>query len=225
MSVWVTLAVALFATGGLIISLYLAVQLFFEGKRFAASPKVGMKTGAKEGSLCFYATWKPNILPIEFYRVKLSHFSPESLVKEGAISLTFDPPQKAPFAVSVELTEEFKDLLTAGQVGRKAVLMAEFKTIDGFVVAKQFLLAKAKGIYLGQAKVKNVPKNLNELPTVLPDAPAVSTLDYGELVARKKKLKVLADEAKKKAAKAPAKPAAPAPAAPAAAAPSDVPTT
>src|SRR5262249_6146365 len=104
-----------------------------------------------------------------------------------------------------------------------AIITVEFRTSDNLVaIAQNVWLAGARKIYKG-AKSK-MPAIATKLKPVAADLPAVSTLDYAELVARRQKLKELEAQAKAKAAAqaaakaaAAAKPATPAtPGAPAA---------
>lgn len=212
MPVWLSLGIAAFATAGMFFTLYLAVVGVVEARRAKAAPRVGICPGEGEGQLGFYVKWDPKMFNLAFFRIKMSHYSPENKIKEGAFSLSYDPPQKESFLQIAELPSEFKDLLAEGQAGKKAIFTVDFRTTDGFVVAKNILLSDLKKIYFKQ---KGKAPALNKLELAKPDLPDVSTLDYDEWVERKGKLKRLMDEAKAKAAKA--KPA-PAPA-PAAAAP------
>lgn len=210
MSVWVSLFLAAFLTFGLFFSLFMLVNVVVGGRKASANPRVGITKGDKEGSLGLWVNWKPGVFALEFYRIKVSYYAPESEIREGSFSVTFDSPRKAPFLQYVELPAVLKDLLTAGQTGRKAIITVEAKTVDNFVVIKESYLAQVKKIFLGQ-RTDKVPE-LEKFESVAMDAPPVASLDYAELVERKKKLKALTDAAKAKAAKA----AAPKPAAPAA---------
>ncbi len=197
-------------TLGLFAGLYAVILALLGVRTNKAKPRVGIASGDKDGTLGFWVQWDSKAFALAFYRIKVSHYSPESAVKEGAFSVSWEPPQKESCLQFVDLPQEFKDLLTEGQVGRKSVVTVEFKTIDNFVVAKNFYLAKVKEVYLRR---KDAGPSVNRLPAVPADVPSVSTLDYGELVERRKKLKTLEAEAKAKAAKAAPKPAAaPAPA-------------
>ncbi len=208
MSVWLSLFVSVFMTVGLFGGLYALIMAFLGFRTNKAKPRIGVASGDKEGSLAFWVQWDSKAFALQFYRVKVSHYSPESKVKEGVFSVTWDPPQKESFLQMVELPAEFKDLLTEGQVGRKSIVTVEFRTIDNFAVPKSFYLAKLKEIYL-QRKVAG--PSVTKLAAAPVDVPSVSTLDYLELVDRRKKLKTLESEAKAKAAKAAPKPAAAAP--------------
>ena len=197
MSVGFSLFLAIIATGFMFFGLYALVIAVVEGKRGKAKPKLGICPGEKEGELGFWITWDAKQFAIEIYRLRVSFYSPESRVKEGMFTVTFDPAATEAFIQFVELPATFKELVTEGQVGKKANMM----------LAKDYYLGAVKAVYLGQkAKTPSLPKQ----KSVPADLPAVSTLDYFELVERKKKLKTLADEARAKAAKA--KPAAAAPA-------------
>jgi len=209
MPVWLSLFTAIFMTLALFGGLYALILALLGFKSNKAKPRVGAASSDKEGSLAFWVKWDSTAFALQFYRLKVSHYSPESTVKEGVFSVTWEPPQKESFLQVVDLPVPFKDLLTEGQVGKKSVVTVEFKTIDNFVVAKDFYLAQLKEIYL---KRTQAGPEVTRLPAVGVDVPSVSTLDYQELVERRKKLKTLEAEAKAKAAKAAPKPAAPAPA-------------
>lgn len=216
MPVGISFFLALFGALGLFATFYFVVLGIIEAKRAKAQPHLGISHSGRVGSLAVWVRWDETAFDVQFYRIRMTHSSPEGTIKEGMFTVTMDPAHKTSFTQEIELPEEFKRLLTSNQIAERSVISIEVKSTDESTLAKHLSLNQARAIYLGQrAATKNLPPLANTLP---PDAPAVMSLSFGELVERKRRLKELTDAAKAKAAKAAAAP--PKPAAPPAVAPS-----
>jgi len=200
MPTWLTLLGAIFGTAFFFAFFYGVIFSFIGLKQHKARPRLGACPGEKEGTLGFWTHWDVTTFAIQIYRIRVSHFSPLNKVKEGQLSVTFDPVQKAPFIQIIELPQEFRDLLNEPLV-KESVITIEAHTTENLAILKNYSLSSLKTIYTGKTE-KKMPVITTKLKTVPADLPTVSTLDYGELMARKKKLKDLADQAKAKAAAA-----------------------
>jgi len=226
MPTWLTFFVSVFLVVGGLVSLYLAIGLVIGGFKTKARPKMGIAPGEGAGTINVWVTWNPKEFALEVYRLRFSHISPMSDVKEGTFTVTWDNVQTAPFVQTVELPTTFRNLLER-DAGERAMFTVEFKTKEEYTLAKSYRLNKFKRVYQGGTLGK-MPAIANKLPLMKPDHPTVLSLDFSELTVRRKKLKDLeaaaAAKAKTAAAAAAAKAqAAPAPAAAAAAAPAPAP--
>jgi hypothetical protein len=210
MPTWLTFFVSVFLVGGGLVSLYLAIVVLIGGLKTKSRPRMGIAPGEGAGTINVWVTWNPKEYAVEVYRLRFTYVSPESAIKEGTFTVTFDKTQTAPFIQTVEFPKTFRDLLER-DAGERALFTIEFKTKEEYTLAKNYTLAKLKRVYQGGSLGK-VPSIANKLPLAKEDHPTVLSLDFSELTVRRKKLKDL-----EAAAKAKAKPAAaPAPAAKAA---------
>ena len=66
----------------------------------------------------------PKEFALEVYRLRFSHISPVSDVKEGVFTVTWDNVQTAPFIQTVELPQTFRNLLER-DAGEKAMFTVE----------------------------------------------------------------------------------------------------
>lgn len=209
MPVTLSLFIALLAAGGLFFSLYAGISALVGGKRKKASPRLGISPGDVRGSLNIWVNWDPAQFNVQVYRLLFKFASPYSVQKEGIFTVTFDSPQTNPFVQVVKIPDRFVDLIQNAK--EKFLLTVEFKSIEELTMAKTLTSARLRQIYRGTGNQPNISQKLS---LVEEDKAVVLSLDYSELVVRKKKLKDLEAQAQ---AKAKAKPAA-APAKPAAAA-------
>jgi hypothetical protein len=215
MSVTISLFIALLAAGGLFVSLYLGITLLVGGKRAKASPKIGISPGDVRGSLNIWASWDPTQFNVQIYRLMFKFASPFSQQKEGVFSITFDTPQTTPFIQIVKIPDRFVSLIQNAK--EKFLLTVEVKSVEELTLTKTITSSRLKAIYQGTG---SAPEIANKLAIREEDKPTVLSLDYSELVVRKKKLKDLEAQAQ---AKAKAKPAAAAPAATTASKPAPAP--
>ena len=198
MPVWLSFMMALFGTAAFFGGLYGALTLLVSARRRKASPTIGVASGEAPNTLRLWAQWNAEAYAIEFYRIRVSHFSPVRRVKEGNFSITMDPPQKTSFVQPFELNEEFVDLLSEGD-SFDSIITVELKTTDQRALSTTFRAPRLRKILAGGVKL---PQIANVLKSASPDAAVVSTLDYAELVERKQKLKSLSDQAREKEKKA-----------------------
>lgn len=198
MSVWLTFFFSVLATAFFFGVLYGLICLIVASRRRGAAPKIGIASGETPGTLTFWAHWAPNVFALQIYRLKISFSSPDGAVKEGQSSVTFDPPQKSPFAQPVELPQDFRTLLERGE---KAILSYEIRTVENLSVSVDFPIIKLAKTLRGDGKT--VPSAVaTRLKPVAVDPPVVSSLEWTELQDRKKKIKDLMDQAKAKEQKA-----------------------
>ena len=205
MPVWLSFLLALVAVGGFFVTAILLVVVVLEGKKAGAKPNLNIGPGDKSGSLTLWSTWRPSVFNVQIYRVRIHFLAPDYQVKEGTFTYTFDPVAKAPFAVTIELPAVMKELIEVGARAKGAMITIDLRTVDETTIWKELRLPALRKIYHGKGKTP--PAHLAKLPAAGPDAPPTMTLDYEELVVRRKKLKDLDAAAKAKAAKAPPKPA------------------
>lgn len=222
MPVTLSLILSLLAAGGLFFTAYFAITALVGGKRAKASPRMGVSPGDIRGSLNVWVQWDPSQFNVQVYRLLFKFASPYSDQKEGVFTITYDKPQTASFLQVVQIPERFKTLIETAK--EKFLMTVEFKTVEELTMAKTLTSSKLKEIYRGQGTQPEIPQ---KLPLAVEDVPSVLSLDYSELVVRRKKLRDLEAAAQ---AKAKAKAAAPAPkpaatAAPAAPAPQAAPAT
>lgn len=215
MPVTLSLFIAVLAAGGLFFSLYAGISALVGGKRKKASPRLGISPGDVRGSLNVWVNWDPAQFNVQVYRLLFKFASPYSVQKEGIFTVTYDAPKTDPFVQVVKIPDRFVDLIQNAK--EKFLLTVEFKSIEELTMAKTLTSGKLRQIYRGAG---NQPQIAQKLSLVEEDKAVVLSLDYSELVVRRKKLKDLEAQAQAKAkakpAAAPAKPATvAAPAAPA----------
>ena len=211
MPVGLTLLGAILATIGFFITIYGFVILFTEGRRAKAKPRLGLAPGAGPGTLSVWVNWDPSLFNMQIYRLRISHVSPESKLKEGTFTVTFESPQTQPFIQPIEMPKSFREMLER-EDNERSLLSFEFRTVDEMSLFLNCHLRKVKKIYQG-FKTK-MPKIAHVLPVLPQDVATVFSLDFEELQARKKRMKDLESAAKAKAAKAAAAKPVVAPAAP-----------
>lgn len=211
MPVGASLFIALVAAFGFFATLFGIVILVVEGRRAKASPRLGILPGDAKGLLNVWVNWDPSQFNVEVYRLRFQHISPNAVAKEGTFTFTFDSAQNAPFIVPVELPATVKSLLDGKD---KGLLTIDLKTVHETSLQEIYPFAKVRKILSGG--VKKAPHITNKLATMKEDVASVLSLDFEELQDRRKRLKVLEDAAKAKAAKAAAAAAAKPAAAPAA---------
>ena len=148
--------------------------------------------GAGPETIGVAASWKGSAA---VYRVRISYRSPEGFLKQSRVSVTFDPPERASFRIAIALPKAFANALTSSD---RAIVTLELLSTQDEAVFKDLSSAKVSAIYLSGGATE-----LNLVPF---DRPEVATLDYRELLERRKKLVALE---KKAIAKAAAKVAAP----------------
>jgi hypothetical protein len=218
MPVTLSLFIAVLAAGGLFFSLYAVISAVVGGKRKKASPRLGISPGDVRGSLNIWVNWEPEQFNVQVYRLLFKFASPYSAQKEGIFTITYATPQNAPFVQVVKIPERFVDLIQNAK--EKFLLTVEFKSIEELTIAKTLTSNKLREIYRGTGEQPNIA---NKLSLTEEDKAVVLSLDYSELVVRRKKLKDLEAQAQAKAkakpAPAPAAAAKPATTAPAPAAP------
>jgi hypothetical protein len=197
MPVWLSLLGAVFGALGIFIALYGVLLVVTTKREPRAKIRIGISPGDRAGTLGFWASWNPEV-ETQFYRIRVTHWSPETKNKEGVFSVTFDPPPKGPFVQIVELPERFREVLEKESGLRRALFTMELKDTKNATTLKNFTLPKVQKVYKGKAL--SMPPLPNKLKPVVEDVPTVSTLDWSELVDRKKRMKKLEDEAKAKAA-------------------------
>lgn len=198
MSVWLTFILSVLGTACFFGALYGLICLIVASRSRGAAPKIGIAAGETPGTLTFWAHWAPNVFALQIYRLKLSFASPDSIIKEGQSSVTFDPPQKAPFAQPVELPQDFRKLLEKGE---KGILSYEIRIVENLSVSANFPIPKLARTLRGEGKA--IPSAVStRLKPVAVDPPVVSSLEWAELQDRKKKVKDLIDQAKAKEQKA-----------------------
>lgn len=209
MPLFLTFFLSLLAVVGFFGGLWFLIFSLVESKRFAARPRIGIAKGKSSQSLTLWANWNPAQFEVRVFRFKVSFAAPERVLKEGSFTLSYDPPQTAPFSQEVELPQEFLALIKDAPA-RDALISLEIRTVDKVGFAKQYWVGKLREIMRGEGSAKStqLPIGLAELAFTKVDPPNVMSLDYEEWVVRKKKLKDLEAAAKAKAAKAPPKPAA-----------------
>lgn len=203
MPVTLSLILSLLAAGGLFFTAYFAITALVGGKRAKASPRMGVSPGDIRGSLNVWVQWDPSQFNVQVYRLLFKFASPYSDQKEGVFTITYDKPQTASFLQVVQIPERFKTLIETAK--EKFLMTVEFKTVEELTMAKTLTSHKLKEIYRGQG---TQPEIAQKLPLAVEDVPSVLSLDYSELVVRRKKLRDLEAAAQ---AKAKAKAAAPAP--------------
>lgn len=205
MPTWLTFFVSMFLVVGGLFGIYLAIGLLIGGFKTQARPRMGIAPGEGAGTINVWVTWNPKEFALEVYRLRFSHISPVSDVKEGVFTVTWDNAQTAPFIQTVELPQTFRNLLER-DAGEKAMFTVEFKTKEEHTLAKNYRLPKMKRVYQG-GTLGRVPAISNKLPLMKPDHPTVLSLDFSELTVRRKKLKDMEAAAAAKAKKAAAAPA------------------
>lgn len=221
MSVILSFIIAFLGAAGLFVTVYTAITLLVGGKRAQSKPRMGISPGDVRGALNIWVTWNPAQFNVQVYRLIFRFASPYSAQKEGIFCVTYDTPQTAPFIQIVKVPDRFIELIQKSP--EKFLLSVELKTIEELTLIKTITSAKLKSVFSGTG---SQPEIANKLPLVEEDKAAVYTLDYSELVVRRKKLRDLEAQAQAKAkAKPAAAPAAkPAAAAAAPAAPAQTPT-
>ncbi len=206
MPVWLSLFLAVVAVGGFFATAIVLVVLAFEGKKAGAKPSLHVCPGDKPGSLTLWSSWRPSVFNVQVYRIRMSFLAPDYQVKEGTYCYTFDPLAKNPFALTIELPAILKELIEVGARAKGAMITIDMRTVEEITIQKELTLRSLRKIYHGKGKPP--PASLVKLPSAAPDPAPVMTLDYEELVVRRKKIRDLEAAAKAKAAKAPPKPAA-----------------
>src|SRR6185436_6316859 len=103
------------------------------------------------GLLRCWITWDPEQFAVSIYRIKVSWASPESKIKEGCFSVTYDPPQKGPFVQDVELPTSFLDYI-AEVPNRKALITYEMKAVENVALANTLWIGKFKKELDGASK-------------------------------------------------------------------------
>ncbi len=210
MPAWLTFFGAIAGTAVFFGVLYGGVMLLVEGRRTKAKPRMGVGPGEKPGTLSVWMNWQPEVFPIQVYRIRMFHVTPDHVVKEGQFTITLEPPAKSPFIQSFEFPSDFKEIIESGGTVQKSIFTFEVRTTDEMVIQKALTLPTVRKLYHG----KFAAGGLQQLKLASPDHPTVMTLDYSELVANRRRIKDLEAQAKAKAAKAPPKPATAAAAAP-----------
>ncbi len=214
MPVWLSLFVAVAGTVGFFFGLYAVILGVVEGKRAKGKPRLGVGSGSRPGTFTFWVTWEPQTFSLQVYRLRVSLFNPDGEPKESVFTVTYDPVLKAPFQQEVEFPPLFARVLESQQAGKRGIVTIDFRTVEEHTLPVDFSFAKMRRIYQGQGA--KAPKMENVLKPGQADLAPVMTLDYSELVVRRKKIRDLEAAAKAKAAKAPpAKPVAAAAAVPA----------
>jgi len=203
MPVTLSLILSLLAAGGLFFTAYFAITALVGGKRAKASPRMGVSPGDVRGSLNVWVQWDPSQFNVQVYRLLFKFASPYSEQKEGVFTVTYDKPLTASFVQVVQIPDRFRSLIENAK--EKFLMTVEFKTVEELTQAKTLTSHRLKEIYRGQGTQPEIPQ---KLPLVVEDVPSVLSLDYSELVVRRKKLRDLEAAAQ---AKAKAKAAAPAP--------------
>jgi len=220
MPVWLSLFIAVAGTVGFFFAMYFVVIGAVEGKRAKGKPRLGIGSGSRPGTFSYWITWDTGTYNLQVYRLRVALYNPNGEPKDGVFTITYDPVNKAPYQQEVEFPAVFAKVLESQQSGKKGIITIDVRTVDEQTLPVDFSFEKMRRIFQGQGK--KAPKMDNVLPVGKMDPPPVMSLDYSELVVRRKKIRDLEAAAKAKAAKAPPKVAAaagaPAPA-PTAAAP------
>ncbi len=210
MPVWFTFIGAIFGTAAMMGGLYFVVIAFIEVKRAKASPRMGLVSGGKPGTLGFWVSWDPAAFTVQVYRIRFNLYHPHGYPQESMFSVSYDPVQKTPFLQTIELPTEWLALLEGKNEGHDAIITCDFRTIEELTLSADYKVGTVKRIYHG--KSQKVPSNVTKLTDARPDVATVMTLDFSEWTARKKRLRDLEAAAKAKAAqKAATAAAAPAP--------------
>lgn len=224
MPVWLSLFVAVFGTLGFFATLYAVIIGAVEAKRAKGKPRLTIASGSRPGTFTLSVKWDVGTFAMQIYRLRVSLINPNGTLKESMFSVTWEPVLKAPFSQEIEFPPEFAEILEKQAPNKRGLVTFDFRNTEEFTLASTLSLAKVRKIYHGHGPT--APKMANQLAPGKADPAPVMSLDYSELVVRRKKLRDLEAAAKAKAAKtAAAKPvAAQAGAAPAvAAAPAAVP--
>ncbi len=212
MPVWLSFVLAVVATAGLFGGLVALVLVVVEGKKAGAKPNFNLSPGDKPGTLIAWSNWRPSVFNVRVYRIRVQFLAPDYQVKEGTFTYTFEPPVNKPFQVSLELPPVMKELIEVGARAKGAMITFDMRTVEELTIWREVNLTGLRKLYHGKGKA--APSSLQTLPAAAPDVPTTMTLDYSELVVRRKKIRDLEAAAKAKAAKAAPKPAAAAPTAP-----------
>jgi hypothetical protein len=167
------------------------MKLNFSLKPFSQFRKVPALNllSAGPGELGISVDWPSDKEPIGIYRVRLTYRSPEGFLKESRVSLTFEPPCVRSFTQYFKLPKHLIEAFTGSD---PAIVTIELLTTDNRTVMQDLSSAKVGAIYSKHRETG--------VEAIGVDLPEVATLDYQELIERRKKLKVLEEKAKAKAA-------------------------
>ncbi len=211
MPVWLTLLGGTLATLAFLGGIFGLVIVFIQGKATKGQPKFGLFSSGGNGTIGAYVTWDPATFDVKIYRFRFWVVSPEWSEKEMTFTFSYENPQQASFGQVFQLPPNFLKLLADPKA--KAIIAVEARSSEEFALSKDFTVKSFRRLYEGAKQ--EMGKGPATLAAIGPDLPAVMSLDYAELVERRKKLKSLEAAANAKAAKK-AAPAAPAAAKPAA---------
>jgi len=201
MPVWLTLFGGIVATVAFLGGLFGLVVLLIHGKATKGRPHFGLFSTGGNGTLGAFVTWDPGTFAVEMYRFRFTFVAPEWVEKESTFTYSFENAKKESFSQILQLPPNLIQLLADPKA--KALVSVEARSTEEYSLSKDMTLKSFRKLYQSQkADLKKLPP-VPEVAQAI-DAPPVMSLDYSELVARKKKLKVLEAEAAKKAAKKPA---------------------
>jgi len=206
MSVWLSLTLALLGTVGFFVAAYGGIITLVEARRLKAKPRLGLMRGEKQGAIGVWLGWDPAVFSLQVYRVRIFHTSPDFKYREGQFTVTFDPPQKVSFGVSIDLPPEFRELIEVGAAAHNALITVEVRTSEEIGIWKTYTVRQIRRVYHGG--LKGLPAGYVRVKATGADGPAVTSLDYSELVVRRKTLKELEAAARKKGISAKPAPAA-----------------
>lgn len=201
MPVWLTLLASVLATVGFLGGLFGLVTLVVKGKATKGRPVFGLYPTGGNGTLGLFVTWDPAAFDVKFYRFRFIRVSPAQPLMESRFTVSYENPRAEPFSQVVKMPEYFADILRDPKA--KAILTIEARSTEEFGLSKTLTLNQFRRLY---ESAKSPPASLPP-PAGDPvgeDPPPVTSLDFSELVERKKKLKALEAAANAKAAKKPA---------------------
>ncbi len=209
MPVWLTLFGGVLATVAFLGAIFGLVVLFIQGKATKGQPKFGLFSTGGNATIGAFVTWDPATFDVKMYRFRFWVVSPEWSEKEMTFTYSHENPQQGSFSQVFQLPDNFLKLIADPKA--KAIVMVEARSTEEFSLSKDLTLKSFRKLY-------KAPKHdTSKIPPVQevissPDAAPVMSLDFSELVERRKKLKTLEAAANAKAAKKVAPVAAPAPA-------------
>ncbi len=201
MPVWLTLFGGIVATVAFLGGLFGLVVLLIQGKATKGRPQFGLFSTGGNGTLGGFVTWDQGTFAVEFYRFRFSVVAPQWEEKEMTFTYSFENAKKEAFSQIFQLPPNLLKLVADPKA--KALISVEARSTEEFSLSKDMTLKSFRKLYqAAKADLAKLPPAPEVAATM--DAPPVMSLDYSELVARKKKLKALESAAAAKAAKKPA---------------------
>lgn len=198
MPVWLTLFVSVLATVGFLGGLFFLVSLIIKGKATKGRPQFGLFPTGGNGTIGAFVTWDPGTFDVKFYRFRFTRVSPAQTTMESQFTVSYENARQEPFSQIVKMPPYFADILSDPKA--KAIITVEARSTEEYSLSRVLTLNQFRRLY---ESVKSPPASLPPPAgdAVGEDVPAVTSLDFSELVERKKKLKALEAAASAKAAK------------------------